>query len=188
MNSTVTSAAATGWVASWSRNMQWAAVTTYLLATRVPPQNWPPLERRAATQGYLFFYHQTIALIPRYKVRYLQGWPRYHPLSSRISSLHICRLEINNLRVWGEGIGKKSSCAWKSTNQSWMVWAKLERTNEVKYVFIVQNESSYLLIRDFSNETKALRTPVLTRTSTNNRTNLYYYWYFTTRNHEIMKW
>ena len=45
-------------MASWSRNMQWAAVTTYLLATKVPPQNWPPLERRAAIQGYLFFWDQ----------------------------------------------------------------------------------------------------------------------------------
>ena len=36
--------------------MQWAAVTTYLEATRVPPQNWAPLElTRATIQGYLFF-------------------------------------------------------------------------------------------------------------------------------------
>ena len=53
---TVMSPAATACVASWSVNMQWAAVTTYLLATSVPPQNWLPLERRATTQGYLFFY------------------------------------------------------------------------------------------------------------------------------------
>ena len=41
-------------VSSLSVNMQWAAVTTYLEATRVPPQNCPPrLLTMATAQGYL---------------------------------------------------------------------------------------------------------------------------------------
>ena len=41
-------------VSSLSVNMQWAAVTTYLEATRVPPQNWPPrLLTMATAHGYL---------------------------------------------------------------------------------------------------------------------------------------